>query len=86
MICVFGLYELHTESYELLCAGEPVQIEPKVFEVLAYLVQHQGEVISKDELLERLWPDQFVSEAALNYCLGAARKAIGDTGRTKRFV
>ena len=86
MICVFGLYELHTENYELRCAGKPVQIEPKVFEVLAYLVQHQGQVVSKDELLERLWPNQFVSESALSYCLGAVRKAIGDTGRTKRCV
>ena len=46
MICVFGLYELHTDNYELLCAGEPVQIEPEVFEVLAYLVQHHEQVVS----------------------------------------
>jgi class 3 adenylate cyclase/predicted ATPase len=86
MIYVFGEYELDTDCHELRRAGTPLQVEPKAFALLAYLVQQGGRIIAKDELFEQLWPNQFVSDDALVYCIVAARKAIGDSGRVQRFI
>jgi class 3 adenylate cyclase/predicted ATPase len=86
MIYVFGEYELDTYCYELRRAGEPLQIEPKAFDLLVYLIRQHGRAISKDELLEHVWPGQFVSDGALDYCVMVARKAVGDSGRTQRVI
>ncbi|PON19234.1 hypothetical protein C2W62_03800 [Candidatus Entotheonella serta] len=83
---VFGPYEINLERYELCCDQRPVKIEPKAFDALAYLVQQHGRVVSKEELLDQLWADQYVSEGALMYCISEARKAIGDSGRTQRLI
>jgi class 3 adenylate cyclase/DNA-binding winged helix-turn-helix (wHTH) protein len=86
MIYVFGDYELDTRLYELRCAGQPCKLEPQVFNVLAHLIAHRDRVVTKHELLENLWPNQFISEVTLNHCLMVARKAIGDSGRTQRCI
>jgi DNA-binding response OmpR family regulator len=76
MIYRFGNYELDAQRCELRCAGQQVAIEPKVFEVLVYLLQHRDRVVTKEELLEQCWPDTFVSEAALTQCLAKVRKTV----------
>jgi DNA-binding response OmpR family regulator len=76
MIYRFGNYELDAQRCELRCAGQQVAIEPRVFDVLAYLLQHHDRVVTKDELLEQCWPDTFVSEAALTRCLAKVRQAV----------
>ncbi len=86
MIYAFGDYELDTRGYELRRAGEALPVAPQVLEFLAYLIQHQGQVISKATLLEELWEDRFVTDWALAYCVKVARKAIDDSGRTQRFI
>jgi TOMM system kinase/cyclase fusion protein len=86
MIYVFGGYELDMECYELRLEGEPLRVEPKVFDLLAYLIQHHGQFVSKEDLYTHLWPNQFVSESALTYCMTAARKAVGDDGRVQRLI
>jgi DNA-binding winged helix-turn-helix (wHTH) protein len=86
MIYTFGDYELDTQRYELRCAGKLFKIEPQVFNVLAYLMQHRDRTVTRQELLEQLWPEQFISDAVLSYCIMAARKAIGDSGRTQRII
>jgi DNA-binding winged helix-turn-helix (wHTH) protein len=83
---VFGAYELDLQRYELRRAGEPLPLEPKVFDVLTYLVQHCDRLVSKDELLERLWCGANVGEAALVRCIVAARKAIGERPETPRII
>ena len=86
MLYVFGEYELDTQRYELRLGGTPLRVEPKVFDLLAYLVQQQGQCVLKEHLHEHLWPNQFVSESALTYCVTAARKAVGDDGREQRLI
>jgi class 3 adenylate cyclase/predicted ATPase len=86
MIYVFGDYALDTYRYELRRAGTRQHIEPKVFDLLAYLIQHRDRVITKEELLDRLWLNQTVSESALTYCIRAARQAIGDNGRVQQAI
>jgi DNA-binding winged helix-turn-helix (wHTH) protein len=76
----FGDYLLDAQRYELHCAGKPVPLRPKAFEVLAYLLAHRERIISKVELLKHLWPGQFVGDATLNSCIKEVRKAIGDRG------
>jgi DNA-binding winged helix-turn-helix (wHTH) protein len=80
MRCVFGDYELDEQLYELRRDGAPVALDRKVFDVLAYLIQHRERLVPKEELLDKLWPGQVVGEAALTRCITAARKALGDDG------
>jgi DNA-binding winged helix-turn-helix (wHTH) protein len=86
MIYVFGDFELDEHRYELRRAGEPLKLEPKVFEVLAYLIRHRDRFVSRDELIEKLWPGQVVSEAALTRCVAEARKAVGDDGVRQQAI
>jgi predicted ATPase/DNA-binding winged helix-turn-helix (wHTH) protein len=86
LIYAFEEYELDLPRYELRYAGKLIKIEPQVFNVLAYLIQHRDRVITKEELLERLWPGRFVGEATLTSRLTAARRAIGDRGREQRLI
>jgi class 3 adenylate cyclase/tetratricopeptide (TPR) repeat protein len=83
---VFDSYILDTQRYELSCRGNAIKLRPKVFEVLEYLIRHRERVVSKDELLEHLWPHQFIADGTLNACLMAVRKAIGDSGQAQRCI
>lgn len=78
--------QLDTDGFELRRAGEPVKVEPQVFEVLAHLVRHRDRVVSKEELLDEVWGDRFVSESALTSRLKAARRALGDDGQMQRCI
>ncbi len=80
MILTFGEYELDEDLYELRRGGLRVKIEPKAFDMLAYLIRNRERVITREELLEKLWPGEFVSESALSYCIKAVRRAVNDTG------
>src|SRR5262245_16536851 len=86
MIYVFGDYTLDTQRYELRHVGVLCKLEPQVFNVLAYLLEHYTRVVSKDELLEHCWPQQFVSDINVNQRVMAARKALGDNGRVQRYI
>lgn len=83
---VFGDFELDTQRYELRQADVTRALEPQGFKVLAYLVEQRDRVVSKSELLERLWPHQYVSEATLTQRLVAVRRALGDDGRRQRYI
>jgi pimeloyl-ACP methyl ester carboxylesterase/DNA-binding winged helix-turn-helix (wHTH) protein len=86
MIYSFGHGELDTDRYELRVDGELVPLEPQVFDVLAYLVERRDRVVTKEELLDNVWGDRFVSESALTSRIKAARRAVGDDGRAQRMI
>jgi DNA-binding winged helix-turn-helix (wHTH) protein len=86
VILAFGDCELDTELYELRRAGTRVHVEPQVFDVLAYLVEHRDHVVSKTEVLDKVWGDRFVSESALTSRIKAARRAVGDDGRDQHVI
>jgi class 3 adenylate cyclase/DNA-binding winged helix-turn-helix (wHTH) protein len=76
MIYYFHDYSLDEARCELRQREQLMAIEPKVFQVLLYLLQHRDRVVSKVELLEQCWPESFVSEAALTRCLTKLRKVV----------
>jgi DNA-binding winged helix-turn-helix (wHTH) protein len=61
-------------------------VEPKVFDLLAYVIRNRHHVISKDDLIATIWNKRIVSESALTTCINAARTAIGDSGEAQRLI
>jgi DNA-binding winged helix-turn-helix (wHTH) protein/class 3 adenylate cyclase len=82
----FGAYVLDTRRYELQRAGVPQALRPKAFAVLAYLLAHRDRVVTKQELLEQVWPGLFVAETTLASCILEVRRALGDSGATPQVV
>ena len=72
MIYVFGDCELNTGTFELHRRSQAVPLEGQVFDVLAYLVEHHDRLVPKEELLDKIWGDRFVTDAALNSRIMAA--------------
>ena len=71
---------------ELRRDGEPVHVEPQVFDVLAFLLVHRDRVVTKTELLDEVWGNRFVSDSTLTSRVKAARRAIGDDGARQRLI
>jgi predicted ATPase/DNA-binding winged helix-turn-helix (wHTH) protein len=86
MIFAFGDCELDTDTFELRHAGVVVDVEPQVFDVLTYLVLHGDRVVTKEELLDEVWGDRFVSESTLTSRIKAARRAVGDDGHRQAVI
>jgi TolB-like protein len=76
----FGEYELDIEARTLRQRGEEIPIEPKVFGLLVYLIEHRERVVPPDELLDTLWRGVSVTPAALTRAVEKARRAVGDDG------
>ena len=82
----FGQFRLDTAERLLLRAGQPVSLTPKAFDLLIYLVERHGRLITKKELLGAVWPDTFVEEGNLTYTVSALRRALGDTQEGERYI
>jgi DNA-binding winged helix-turn-helix (wHTH) protein len=86
MHVVFGSYDLEVDKRELRHAGEVVPLEPKAFKVLVYLLTHRHRAVSKSELLETLWPEEYVTESALSRSVRLIRQAVGDAGHQQHII
>ncbi len=86
MILRFGNYELDLDRIVLRRGGEEVPVEPQAFDVLAYLAARQGQVVRKEELLDEVWGDRFVSESALTTRIKTVRRAVGDDGSRQEII
>ena len=75
-VYLFGAFELDVPRLELRRSGKRVALQPKALDLLIYLVRHRDRVVSKDELLDALWPDVVVTEASLSKAVYAARRAL----------
>jgi DNA-binding winged helix-turn-helix (wHTH) protein len=83
----FDDYTHDAEHYELRQAGRLVRLAPRVFNLLAYLVQHPGRIVTNEELKEQLWPKrEVVGESSLANAVAQARKALADTGQVQRYI
>ncbi|WP_179131527.1 AAA family ATPase [Candidatus Entotheonella palauensis] len=65
---------------------EMIALPPKPLAVLIYLVQHAGQLVLKETLLDAIWPDSVVSDAVLKTCMSQIRKALGDTAQSPQYV
>ena len=79
MVYRFHHYTLDPASREVRHGTRRLALEPKVFQVLLYLLEHRDRMVPKAELLEQCWPETFVSESALTRCLARLRKAVQPT-------
>jgi DNA-binding winged helix-turn-helix (wHTH) protein len=80
MIFRFGLFELDTDSEELLKAGRTVRIQQQPYKLLCLLVAQAGKVVSRDEIRSALWPaETFVDyDQGVNFAMKQVREALGD--------
>ena len=67
-------------------AGQPVSLEPKTFDVLRYLIEHRGRLVTKEELLDTAWKDTFVTPNVLTRAVAQMRKALGDDAFEARYI
>jgi TolB-like protein len=77
---------LDTELRELRRGGEPVAVEPQVFDLLVHLIEHRDRVVTKDDLIASVWGGRIVSDSTLTSRINAARKAVGDSGGEQKLI
>ena len=77
---------LEPGRWQVRVGEDLVTPEPKVFELLSYLMRHHGRVIPKAELLDSLWAGDVVGESVLSRCVSCARKLLSDDSKTPRFI
>jgi predicted ATPase/DNA-binding winged helix-turn-helix (wHTH) protein len=73
----FGSFELQPDQRRLLKDGATISLRPRAFDLLAALVERAGHLVTKDELLDQVWPKMVVEEAALHVQMSALRKVLG---------
>lgn len=86
MSYVFDEFKLDKAAFTLTEQQQPVAIEPKVFDVLTYLIEHRDRVVSKEELLEQHWPGRVITDATLNTCIRSVRRALGDDHKQQKYI
>jgi pimeloyl-ACP methyl ester carboxylesterase/DNA-binding winged helix-turn-helix (wHTH) protein len=86
VIYSFDKYTLDTEQYQLCRSAKPVAMEPLVFDLLVYLVEHRDRVVTREELLDNLWKGKIVTDAALGARLKDARRAVQDSGSRQALI
>jgi DNA-binding winged helix-turn-helix (wHTH) protein/tetratricopeptide (TPR) repeat protein len=82
----FGPFRLDAATESIWRDGEEIRLRPRTLAVLRYLAERPGRVITKEELLQAVWGEVAVGDAALAVCVGEIRKALGDEARMPRFV
>ncbi len=86
MIYKFNNIELDTDNFILWSEGAEIPVEPKVFNLIVYLIEHADKVVSRDELLDHVWQGRVVSDTSINNSIKSARKVLGDDGRNQQVI
>lgn len=82
----FADFELDTAAGSLRCGAQTLPVTPKVYALLLALVERPGELLTKEELMARLWPDTAVEEANLSVTMSALRKILGEQPPDVKFI
>lgn len=82
----FGPFRLDPHTESVWRDADEIRLRPKTFAVLRYLADRPRRLVTKEELLEAVWPEVVVGDAALTVCIGEIRKVLGDDAQTPRFV
>jgi DNA-binding winged helix-turn-helix (wHTH) protein len=83
---VFPPFYLDLDNEQLWRGKRTIPLKPKTFAVLRYVVEHAGRLVTKDELLDALWPDVHVGEAVLKVCIREIRTALRDNAKAPRYI
>jgi len=83
---VFGHCALDLDTRQLFVKGREVHITPKAFELLTLLAEHAPKALTKNQLIEHLWPSTYVSEDALARLVADLRTALGDSAKLPRWI
>ena len=79
-------WSVNADSNTLASSEKTVRIEPKVMAVLVYFIEHAGEVILKDQIIQAVWEEKFISDEVLTVSIHELRKALGDDAKNPRFI
>src|SRR5215510_7977821 len=82
----FGEFALDQRNACVWRGVETLKLKPKAFDVLRYLVEHSGQLVSKDDLWRAVWPDVAVTDGVLAVRLTEIRQALGDDAKAPRFI
>lgn len=82
----FGDVSVDLRRMAVVRKGEPISLEPKTFDVLRFLIEHRDRLVTKDELLDAVWKDTFVTPNVLTRAIAQLRKALGDDAFEARYV
>jgi predicted ATPase/DNA-binding winged helix-turn-helix (wHTH) protein len=82
----FGPFRLHSDQRQLLEDGKVVRLGARAFDTLLLLVQRVGEVVTKEEIAKRVWPDSIVDETCIRVHISALRRVLGDGHRGTRYI
>jgi TolB-like protein len=86
LVFQFNQISIDTAQFRLCVSGNPLSVEPQVFNLLVYLIENRNRVVTRDELLESLWEGKVVTDAALGVCLKDARRAVRDSGAKQSVI
>jgi len=86
MTLSFGPFRLDPANESVTSHGRPIRLRPKSFALLAHLAGAAGRLVTKHDLLDALWPDSFVGDAALKTCMREIREALGDDARKPQYI
>ena len=86
MLYGFGPFQLDLDNAVLWQGGAPLTLRPKAFDLLAHLVCHAGQLVSKEELMEAVWPDAVISDNALTASMSEVRRALGETAKAPQYI
>ena len=82
----FANQVLDTDTRELSREDMPVSLEPQVFDLVVHLMENRDRVVSKEELIEKIWHGRHVAESTLTSRINAARRAVGDSGSEQALI
>lgn len=82
----FGVFRIDKNKRLLFKSTEPVPLTPKAFDTLLLLVENSGQLVSKDDLMSKLWPDTVVEEGSLTRNVYVLRKALGEAPQEHRYI
>lgn len=82
----FGNFRLDTKEKILFRDDKPIPLRPKVFATLQVFLEHPGHLLEKDELMQKIWKDQFVEESNLSFNIKVLRRVLDDDAHQPRFI
>ena len=86
MIYKFSNIELDSENFCLTVDAKEVSVEPQVFNLIIYLIENRSKIVSRNEILEKVWSGRIVSDTSINNHIKSARKAMGDDGTKQHII